>query len=91
MCAYLVNSKSDGAVSKYYSFFQKWKRFCEEKRFSCMPAQPIHVTLFLTELMNSKCSYNVVSACAYSIKWAHGLCGIGSNEQRICAEFGRIG
>ena len=75
MCAYLVNSKSDGTVRKYYLYFQKWKRLCEEKRFSCMPAQPIRLALFLTELMDSKCSYNVVSACAYSIKWAHGLCG----------------
>ena len=75
MCSYLVNSKSDGTVRKYFSYFQKWKRFCEEKHFISMPAQPIHVAIYLTELMDSQCSYNVISACAYSIKWAHGLCG----------------
>ena len=75
MCSYLVNSRSDGTVRKCYSYFQKWKRFCEENRFNYMPVQSIHVAIYLTRLMDSQCSFSVISACAYSIKWAHSLCG----------------
>lgn len=75
MCKYLVSSRSESTVRKYYSYFQKWKRFCSENGFTCMPAQPIHVAMYITRLMDSQSSFNVISACSYSIKWAHSLCG----------------
>ena len=38
-----------------------------------MPASPIHVALFLTEMIDKNASYSVISATAYSIKWVHSL------------------
>lgn len=75
MCEYLVSSKSDGTVRKYYLYYQKWKRFCDENHYTSMPAQPIHVAIYLTKLLDLQNSYSVISACVYSIKWAHSLCG----------------
>lgn len=75
MCKYLVNSKSDGTVKKYYTYFQKWKSFCKENSFNPMPAQPIHVAIYVTKLLDLQFSYSVISANIYSIKWAHNLSG----------------
>lgn len=75
MCKYLVNSKSDSTVRKYYIYFQKWQSFCKENSFDPMPAQPIHVAIYVTRLLDLQSSYSVISASVYSIKWAHSLCG----------------
>ena len=30
----------------------------------------------MTDLMNKKCSYNIICSTVYSIKWAHSLKGL---------------
>lgn len=75
MCKYLVSSKSEGTVKKYFNYFKKWKEFCSENKYNSLPAQPIHIAIYLTKLLDKKVSFSVISASAYSIKWAHKLCG----------------
>ena len=41
-----------------------------------MPAEPVQVAVYLTELLDANSSHHVVSAAIYSIKWAHGLNGL---------------
>lgn len=47
IAAYMLHSKSD-TVKKLFSSFQKWKHFCTQKCFSNLPAEPIHIVLYLT-------------------------------------------
>ena len=75
MCRYILQSKSDGTVKKYYSYFNKWKLFCDKNGYDVMPAQPIHITLFLTELLDKCVTYCLISSIVYSIKWVHRING----------------
>ena len=70
MAAFLVGSKSDNTSKKYFAGFNRWKSFINTHGFSELPADPIHVALFLTYL-----SHCVVESAYYSIKWAHQLSG----------------
>lgn len=69
----LVGSKSDNTVNKYFSYFKKWETFISSKEGCALPASPICVALYLTDLMNKGSSHHVVSATVYGIKWAHSL------------------
>ena len=73
MAGFLVASKSDNTNKKYYIYFTKWERFISEKGGSAIPASPIHIALYLTELMDKHSSNSVISTTVYSIKWAHSL------------------
>lgn len=46
MCKYLLASKSENTVKKYYYSFKKWQEFCSSKKFKCMPAEHIHVAIY---------------------------------------------
>lgn len=73
MSLLLVKSKSDSTVSKYYSYFKKWEDFITSKGGVAIPAEPIHVALYLTELIDKQSSSSIVSNVVYSLKWAHSL------------------
>ena len=73
MAGYLVKSRSENTVRKYFHYFQKWEKFVTEKGGQALPASPILISLYLTDLLDKKCSFHVVSTTVYSIKWAHSL------------------
>ena len=62
MCGYIPQSKSDGTVKKYNSFFKKWRVYRDKNSYETMPAQPIHITLYLTELLDKGATYSVISS-----------------------------
>ena len=70
---YLLSSKADKTTEKYNSCFKKFKTFCAERGYQCLPANPIHVTVFLSSLLDQNASYSVISAVFYAIKWAHSI------------------
>ena len=76
MCTYLLSSKSDNTIKKYFYSFKKWQNFCVDKKYKCLPAQHIHVAVFITELLDSQCSVHTISSVIYSIKWAHDTNGL---------------
>ena len=49
---YMLHTKSDNTVKKYFSAFQKWNLFCVQNKYSSVPAEPIHIVLYLTKLMD---------------------------------------
>ena len=57
------------------SSFNKWCKFIKNKNKPCIPANPVHVSLFITHIMNIGSSSHVISSAIYSIKWAHSLLG----------------
>ncbi|MCG8033524.1 MAG: tyrosine-type recombinase/integrase [Candidatus Thiodiazotropha taylori] len=75
MCRYLTQSKSDGTVKKYYFYFKKWLEFCGKNNMKAVPAQPIHIALYLTQLLDKEVNFSVISSTIYSIKWAHNING----------------
>jgi hypothetical protein len=39
-----------------------------------LPAQPVHIALFITHLLDSGATHNTINSIIYSIKWVHGMC-----------------
>jgi hypothetical protein len=76
MGKHLVKSRSDGTVTKYFGAFRRWKEFISSQGGEALPAEPIHVALYLTKLLDSGSSHNTVQAALYGIKWAHKLRGL---------------
>lgn len=75
MCGYLLSSKSDSTNKTYKHGFQRWKKFINDHGHSEIPAQPIHVALYITYLLDSGASYSTVNTTIYSIKWMHEISG----------------
>ncbi|VDI68977.1 Hypothetical predicted protein [Mytilus galloprovincialis] len=72
---YIVDSKSENTSKKYLRRFNRWKSFINEHGFSDLPAEPVHVALYLTLLIDKHSSPSVLQSVIYSIKWAHELNG----------------
>jgi integrase len=73
MSSYLLQSRADSTVTKYKNSYNQFQRYCQENDFNPMPAQPICVAMYLTHLLDTGKSDNVVTAAFYGIKWAHNL------------------
>lgn len=76
MTDFLLKSKSDNTVSKYFYSFKRWEKFILTKGGCALPANPIHVALYITELLDSGKSESVVTAALYGIKWVHKICSL---------------
>ena len=75
MSKHLLQSRSEGTVSKYFGAFRRWEAFIKAEGAQALPAEPIHVALYLTKLLDSSCSAGVVQSAVYEIKWAHKVRG----------------
>ena len=75
MAQHLVESKSDNTSRNYFNSFKRWDHFISTQGFPSLPANPVHVALYLTHLLESGASCNSVNSAVYAIKWAHDLYG----------------
>ncbi|VDI40637.1 Hypothetical predicted protein [Mytilus galloprovincialis] len=75
MSSFIVESKAENTSKKYFYGFKRWKTFINEHNMSELPANPVHVALYLTYLIDKHCSPSVIDSAVYSIKWAHELNG----------------
>ena len=73
MAGYVLSSKAENTNKKYFAYFNRSKLFCNSKGYPFKPADPIHVAIYLTYLLDNKASFNVNSAAFYSIKWVHEI------------------
>ena len=73
---YMMQSKSNNTVKKYYYYFRRWNSFCMQHHYSVIPAEPIHIVLYITKLLDSGASANVISTTIFALKWAHSLRGL---------------
>ncbi|VDI36148.1 Hypothetical predicted protein [Mytilus galloprovincialis] len=73
MCELLINSKSDNTVKSYFNSYKRWERFITLQGHKSLPAQPVHVALYLTHLLNNNSTCHPVSNAVYGIKWAHEI------------------
>ena len=76
MCNLLLNSKSENTVKSYYYSFKRWERFITDHGHSALPAEPVHVALYLTSLISDGASSHPITNAFYSIKWAHSVNGL---------------
>lgn len=70
---YLLCSRADKTNDKYRAAFKKFQDFCAVKNYQCLPADPIHVTIFISNLLDKNCSFSIISSVFYAIKWAHSV------------------
>ena len=75
MSTYILSSKSMNTSKKYFSAFTKWRQFAEFYKLPYLPAESIHVSLYLTYLIDRNSSASVINSALYSIRWAHSLKG----------------
>nr|XP_022287905.1 uncharacterized protein LOC111100391 isoform X1 [Crassostrea virginica] len=75
MGEYILKSRSENTSKKYLSSFNRWAKFIGSKGKPAIPANPIHISLYLTHLLNIGCSFHVLSSALYAIKWAHSILG----------------
>ncbi|KAJ8305107.1 hypothetical protein KUTeg_017344 [Tegillarca granosa] len=73
MAKFLLSSRSDNTVLKYFNGFKRWERFANSYKLCAFPAQPIHIALYLTSLLDQGSSDSVISAIIYSVKWIHEI------------------
>ncbi|KAJ8300976.1 hypothetical protein KUTeg_022495 [Tegillarca granosa] len=60
---------------KYFNRFKKWNEFAMLENMCSLPAQPLHIALFLTYLKDKNISYSIIESIVYAIKSDHKLKG----------------
>ena len=73
----MLHSKSDNTVKKYFSSFHMWKYVCIQHNYAAIPAEPIHIVLYLTKMLDAGSSAAVISTSIFALKWAHSMNGLG--------------
>ena len=76
-----LESKAPSTVQKYRSGWLKWRQWAASKiGVQVIPAKPLHVALFISELTVISISNNTGISCiesvVYGIKWGQSLAGI---------------
>ena len=76
-----LESMAPSTVQKYRSGWLKWRQWTAPKiGVQVIPAKPLHVALFISELTVISVSNNTgissIESVLYGIKWAHSLAGI---------------
>jgi len=76
MCRLLLESKSDNTTKSYFYGFRRWEQFITKQGYPSLPAQPVHVALYLTYLLDQGSTFHPINNALYSIKWAHEINGL---------------
>lgn len=62
---------------KCYGYaFQRWKKWAKSYALQVVPANPVHVSIFLTSVLEENKSYHSARTIMYAIDWAHKVAGI---------------
>jgi hypothetical protein len=66
MADQILHSRANGTISKYYSHVKQFKEFCSKHIFQAYPAFPIHVAMYLSELIDLHKSDTVTQLGGYT-------------------------
>ncbi|XP_068240984.1 uncharacterized protein [Palaemon carinicauda] len=72
---HMLASRNGDRVKKYFYGISKWETFAKTYASMYLPANPVHVALYLSFLLDSGAFYGTISSCMYCIKLAHELYG----------------
>ncbi|XP_052063214.1 uncharacterized protein LOC127702933 [Mytilus californianus] len=73
MSSYIVNSRSDNTAKSYFYAFKRWETFIKKHGFQALSAQPVHIALYITYLLDTGATCNTINSAIYSIKWVHEM------------------
>lgn len=76
MAHQIIGARSEGTNSKYFGAFKRWESYILAEGGIALPAEPIHVALYISSLISRGSSFSVIQAALYSIKWAHSMRGV---------------
>ena len=68
MATHLVRSTSENTNKKYFAAFNRWDSFIRAEGGSSLPAESIHVALYITHLIDNSSSSSVIEGTVYAIK-----------------------
>ena len=76
-----LGSRAPSTLTKYKSGWLRWRGWASSKiGFPVLPAKPLHIALFITELTNVCLANNTgvspIETVVYGIKWAHSMAGL---------------
>ena len=72
-----MSARAPATVNTYDRAFRRWKEFALSKHeLSYLPANPIHVAIYLQYVLESTRSSSSVDAAFFSIKWTHKSAGL---------------
>ncbi|CAH3189860.1 unnamed protein product [Porites lobata] len=75
----ILSARAPATVSMYDRAFRRWKEFALSKHeLSYLPANLMHVAVYLQYVLESTRSSSSVDTAFYSIKWAHESAGLVS-------------
>ena len=70
-------AKAPSTTDMYFRAFKKWRDFAAGKlKISSLPANYIHVALYLQHVLDATRSCSSVDTAFYAIKWAHEMAGL---------------
>lgn len=69
----MLGSRADNTVNKYSQQVRVFKGFCNTRGFRACPAHSIHVSVYLSSLIDEGKTYGVISSAFYAIKWLHNI------------------
>ncbi|XP_030846300.1 uncharacterized protein LOC115926073 [Strongylocentrotus purpuratus] len=75
MSSHIIKSRSENTNKKYFAAFNRWDLFISAEGGNSLPAESIHVALYVTHLIDKGHSSSVIEGAVYAIKWAHSLRG----------------
>ena len=73
--AVLEQSLALSNARKYKSTFKRWQEWASTQRSLSMPADPLHISLYLVREINDSMSPASVSDALHSIAWMHQISG----------------
>ncbi|CAH3117595.1 unnamed protein product, partial [Porites lobata] len=77
----ILSARAPATVSMYDRAFRRWKEFALSKHeLSYLPANPMHVAVYLQYVLESTRSSSSVDTAFYSIKWAHESAGLAAER-----------
>ena len=76
-----LGSRAPSTLNKYKSGWLRWRGWASPRiGVPVIPAKPLHIALFITELTNVCLENNTgvssIEAVVYGIKWAHSMAGL---------------
>ena len=74
-----MSARAPSTTSTYHRAFKRWKDFAVSNlKGNYLPANPIHVAVYLQHVLESTKSCSSVDSAFYAIKWAHEIAGMAS-------------
>ena len=79
----VLSARAPATTNTYHRAFKRWKDFAVSNlKSNYLPANPIHVAVYLQHVLESTKSCSSVDSAFYAIKWAHEIADMASPTDR---------